>query len=785
MLNLHVRLNLGQLIRRLHALPGVPHYLFCGDCGRASLWRCAELPAGEVISLSSQPVQEGPVLLLALPLAWSRGLLDGAAAPALRDVAAAGARFVTLQDLPAAPEAVPSALGRLWNAYSQLGESPPVPGEAVRLLQFERLLKQRFAPGSVVPARRLEPWPLDDWLAGIEADPRGLTADLVALLHLLPAAEQPSWAGSLAVRIEAALRSAAEDPQPWLRLLEGLVGGINSRDPRLQASADRLRELGLRRAGGLADPAQGGLVLARLLQASPLSAPLQLGPLAAAIDALVLAIDQASAAGDRDRRRQLQRDLEGILRGVGPNLLLLRALVPALAPDTCYRLPFVQPPSVCLLLLKGALLLDAPQVVALEGARRKALVALVERTLPRIWWQEPLLVRLLHDLRRFHLDPGWQREGGTLLAGLELLHSRGIPPLPQEGPRPESAVPEDGTDPARLLRTQVLLLLRLMAAPDERAGLLRLAAAAGNPPVLRLLDGEDEEAPVMAAAAGLAARSLMLARLAAERRGVPELLPPVLPPGGVETAFGAILDHWRSCFGAEAGREQASIAVVITTHAPRLGLLRLALRSLALQTLRPSEVWLVDDGSPAAAAAALVELVGQCRNDLDLPLHLVRRDENQGQYLARNLALELMGAEVLAIQDDDDLSHPLRLELQWQALQQGRAAVYAGHVRLDEASAALQPDGDGGAFFGDGIATLMTWRATARGLGGFYPVRSRGDVEFRGRLERRYGTAAVPRLDQPLYLMRGAATTISSRFEYGCSLSLPSWRGLMGREVLV
>ncbi|MGB5136780.1 MAG: glycosyltransferase family 2 protein, partial [Prochlorococcaceae cyanobacterium] len=278
---------------------------------------------------------------------------------------------------------------------------------------------------------------------------------------------------------------------------------------------------------------------------------------------------------------------------------------------------------------------------------------------------------------------------------------------------------------------------------------------------------------------------LVLARLAAERRGVPELLPPRLPPEGVETAFGAILGHWRSCFGAEAGREQASIAVVITTHRPRLGLLGLALESLALQTLRPSEVWLVDDGSPPAAAAALAELVQECRNELELPLRLVRCEENRGQYVGRNLAVELMGPEVLAIQDDDDLSHPLRLELQWQALQQGRAAVYAGHLRLDESSGALQPDGDGGAFFGDGIATLMTARATVRALGGFYPVRSRGDVEFRGRLEGRYGAAAVPRLEQPLYLMRGAATTISSRFEYGCSLSLPSWRALMGREVLV
>jgi hypothetical protein len=784
-LNLHARLNLGQLIRRLHALPGVDHYLFCGDCVRASLWLCAEQPAGEVISLASHAALEGPAFLLALPLAWARGLLDGAAAPAPRDLAAAGGRFVSLQDLPAVPEAEQSALGRLWQAYSQLGESPAGAGEAVRLLQLERLLGQRFAPGSLVPSRRQRPWPLDAWLEGLMADPHGLTADLVALLHLLPVAEQPAWAETLAARIDRALSSDAVDPQPWLRLLEGLVGGINSRDPGLQAVEDRLRGLGLGRVSGLADPAQRGLVLARLLQASPLSAPLQLGRLAAAIDELVLAIEQARGAGDRDRRRRLQGDLVAILRGVGPNLLLLKALLPVLAPDTCLRLPLLLPPSVGLYLLKGVLLLDGHLVASLEGARRKAMVALVERTLPRIWWQESLLVRLLHDLRRFRLDPGWLHEGGTLLAGLELLHSRGIPPLPQRGPFPAPEQPETGPGSAQLLRTQVLLVLRLMIFPDQRAGLLRMAAADGKPPLLRLLDSEDEEALAMAAAAGLSARSLVLARLAAERRGVPELLPPLLSPSGLETAFGATVGHWRSCFEAEAGRKQAPIAVVITTHSPRLALLMRSLASLALQTLRPSEVWLVDDGSPPAAAAALAELVRQCRQDLDLPLRLVRRDGNQGQYVGRNVVLELMGAEALAIQDDDDLSHPLRLERQWQALRQGRAAVYAGHLRLDEASAALQPDGDGGAFFGDGITTLMTWRSTARGLGGFYPVRSRGDVEFRGRLVRRYGAANVSRLEQPLYLMRGASTTISSQFEYGCSVSLPCWRELMGREVLV
>jgi hypothetical protein len=112
-------------------------------------------------------------------------------------------------------------------------------------------------------------------------------------------------------------------------------------------------------------------------------------------------------------------------------------------------------------------------------------------------------------------------------------------------------------------------------------------------------------------------------------------------------------------------------------------------------------------------------------------------------------------------------------------------AVYAGHLRLSEATGLPQPDGPGGGFIGDGITTLLVRRSTAMELGGFYPVRSRGDVEFRERLRRRYGAARLVELDAPLYLMRGSAGTVSSGFEYGCSLGLQQWRELIERRWLV
>jgi hypothetical protein len=79
----------------------------------------------------------------------------------------------------------------------------------------------------------------------------------------------------------------------------------------------------------------------------------------------------------------------------------------------------------------------------------------------------------------------------------------------------------------------------------------------------------------------------------------------------------------------------------------------------------------------------------------------------------------------------------------------------------------------------------MLRRDTALALGGFYPVRSRGDVEFRERLLRRFGAASLVQLEAPLYLMRGSAGTVSSGFEYGCSLGLQQWRELIDRRWLV
>ena len=794
LINVHRQLNRCRLLCQSKALPGIAHYLYVSGADQALLLEAD--PAlwsrwGQDALICLVSPTPAPQCVLALPLAWGRGLEPAEYAPHLAELLAAGAVPVGIDRWPR-PDPVGgtsdlevSPLAQLladWQTERAAGLATP--SAALAGLRLERCLRIQIGPACWPEPHALgRPWPVAQWLAVLPEQHQELAAlglELVALLQLLPWSEQPGYLRQLVERILVGLDQAgaptgqASDPRPWLRLLETVLGGLNSRNPALLDLADQLRQAGLARALALPDPADRALVLMRLLQPSCLAPDLPwLAGLAAALEQLVEQLDGADGAGRELLRERLQ---QVILSGAG-NLVLLRHLLPALAPGCCFRLPRLLRADGCTVLLKGLMLLEPDDLAALPPPRREALLGLFERALPKLWWEREHLQRLLRDLRRFPLQGRWLANGGAQLlpALLKLYGQRTAPPR-------ETSEPE-----LELLRLQLQLLLRLAQAPDQRRQLLRLAEEAGKPALLRLLDGDDEQILQLAAAAALPQRCSVLARLAAERQGVPALLPPWRSGWTVEQAFAACLRHWRQQCPASAGagedRPEAPITVLITTHAPQWPLLRQALESLALQTLRPQEVLLIDDGSPAPQAAALAEGLEQLQ--LDLPLRLLRLPHNQGQYACRNLGLEQMAGSVLAIHDDDDISHPLRLEQQWQALQQPACvAVYARHLRLDQASGAPQVDGEGDQFFGDGITTLMLPRDIALELGGFYPVRSRGDVEFRARLERRYGVGAVQRLAAPLYLMRSDSGTVSSRFEYGCSLSLPTWRRLVRQELL-
>ncbi|RLB45701.1 MAG: hypothetical protein DRI90_28145, partial [Deltaproteobacteria bacterium] len=102
------------------------------------------------------------------------------------------------------------------------------------------------------------------------------------------------------------------------------------------------------------------------------------------------------------------------------------------------------------------------------------------------------------------------------------------------------------------------------------------------------------------------------------------------------------------------------IAVVIPAYRSE-EFLGLALDSVLAQTELPSEILVVDDGSPGEATRAI------CAARSDAVRYL--RKDNGGPASARNLGARESSAEWLAFLDADDVWYPEKLERQWAALQ--------------------------------------------------------------------------------------------------------------------
>lgn len=175
--SIHLGLNRCQLVRKLFALPAVRRYCFATGCDQAlllradpSLWPQRLGPC--LIDLEGQ--LGDPALLLALPLAWSRGLVQPAEAPSLQALLEAGATPLALDawpelELSEQPQAqlLPSALALLLAPYRALlaAAEPLEPAAALQLLQLERQLRRQLAAGCwPAPAALGRPLPLARWL---------------------------------------------------------------------------------------------------------------------------------------------------------------------------------------------------------------------------------------------------------------------------------------------------------------------------------------------------------------------------------------------------------------------------------------------------------------------------------------------------------------------------------------------------------------------------------------------------------------------------------------------
>jgi len=112
------------------------------------------------------------------------------------------------------------------------------------------------------------------------------------------------------------------------------------------------------------------------------------------------------------------------------------------------------------------------------------------------------------------------------------------------------------------------------------------------------------------------------------------------------------------------------ISVIIITY-NRLNFLVAALESVYKQTLKPSEIIVVDDGSDYCVE----EKIGPtARQFADIPVQFLRL-QNSGPSTARNAGAQISKGDILAFLDDDDLWHERYLETSVQFLHDNHLEV--------------------------------------------------------------------------------------------------------------
>jgi GT2 family glycosyltransferase len=177
---------------------------------------------------------------------------------------------------------------------------------------------------------------------------------------------------------------------------------------------------------------------------------------------------------------------------------------------------------------------------------------------------------------------------------------------------------------------------------------------------------------------------------------------------------------------------------VILTHYNRPDFLREALESICGQTLKPSEILIVDDNSTPDNFERLQEFAQLAT--------IIKTPRNLGAPGARNFGASVASSEWLCFLDDDDVYVPDKLERQARYL-----AAHPGAVALGGALTMVKPDGTrehwGGTYTGrlsvaDALnytaslpPALMIRRDIFLKLGGFDPLfMAMEDYEFGVRI---------------------------------------------------
>ena len=202
-----------------------------------------------------------------------------------------------------------------------------------------------------------------------------------------------------------------------------------------------------------------------------------------------------------------------------------------------------------------------------------------------------------------------------------------------------------------------------------------------------------------------------------------------------------------------------AVSVIIPTY-NRADLLRFALSSVIEQTLPPTEIVVVDDGSTDHTP----EVVQRFKRE-GAPIVYLETEHANRRGMLRNKGAAAATSPLVAFLDSDDLWNPRRLELQVEGLERDPQAGFAfcNFQRFD-ANGPIEgpclPPGDdyNGNILGELIreplvisSTLLARRDAYEAVGGFADIRMNEDHELSLRLAARYPASYRPEV---LVLMR-------------------------------
>lgn len=227
-----------------------------------------------------------------------------------------------------------------------------------------------------------------------------------------------------------------------------------------------------------------------------------------------------------------------------------------------------------------------------------------------------------------------------------------------------------------------------------------------------------------------------------------DLAPLALSPGTAP-----VLDRLESTSAAASVRGPL-VTVIVPTWNPGPWLWT-AVRSLTQQTYADLEILVMDDHSAPEFSPQLERLLS-----MDPRISIITSDANRGTYAGRNAAVrDHAHGDYVTVQDDDDWSHPERIERQVAFSRSG--GLELGVCRAARVTEDMRFVRRGPTFARPGYPTTLVTRATFAEIGYWDPVRRNSDSEFIRRVKRARRPMAY--LGQaPMMLQRHRAGSLSS-----------------------